>query len=89
MRRRLSSSEERVVSDGRRKTAPLQSVGQASRSYLPQLLNEGAGTAGLVAEPADLLADVAAVTTDDFELVEAAERDIDESLDLVVIAVRP
>lgn len=39
--------------------------------------------------PAELLADVAAVTTDDFDLVEAADRDIDESLDLVAIAVRP
>ncbi|TFV60349.1 class I SAM-dependent methyltransferase [Mycobacterium sp. PS03-16] len=37
--------------------------------------------------PADLLADVAAVTTDDFELTDT--RDIDDSLDLVAIAVRP
>jgi SAM-dependent methyltransferase len=37
--------------------------------------------------PADLLADVASVTTDDFDLVD--DRDIDESLDLVAIAVRP
>ena len=37
--------------------------------------------------PADLLADVASVTIDDFELV--ADRDIDDSLDLVAIAVRP
>ncbi|MCV7279779.1 class I SAM-dependent methyltransferase [Mycolicibacterium flavescens] len=36
-----------------------------------------------------LLADVAAVRTDDFDLVDAAERDIDDSLDLVAIAVRP
>lgn len=39
--------------------------------------------------PADLLADVAAVSTADFELVDAADRSIDESLDLVAIAVRP
>jgi hypothetical protein len=37
----------------------------------------------------DLLADVAAVTTDDFDLIEAADRDINDSLDLVAIAVRP
>ncbi|WP_102143002.1 class I SAM-dependent methyltransferase [Mycobacterium hubeiense] len=36
--------------------------------------------------PDDLLADVASVTTDDFDLV--ADRDIDDSLDLVAIAVR-
>jgi SAM-dependent methyltransferase len=39
--------------------------------------------------PAELLSDVASVTTDDFELVDAADRDVDESLDLVAIAVRP
>lgn len=39
--------------------------------------------------PADLLADVASVCTDDFDLLEAGDRDIDESLDLVAIAVRP
>jgi SAM-dependent methyltransferase len=39
--------------------------------------------------PAELLADVAAVTTDDFDLTDAAGRDIDDSLDLVAIAVRP
>lgn len=45
--------------------------------------------------PAALAADVAAVTTADFELVEAADKDdkdnkdIDSSLDLVAIAVRP
>ena len=39
--------------------------------------------------PADLLADVASVTTGDFDLVDAADRDIDDSLDLVAIAVRP
>ena len=38
---------------------------------------------------AGLLADVASVTTDDFALVDAADRDIDDSLDLVAIAVRP
>ncbi|BBY07778.1 class I SAM-dependent methyltransferase [Mycobacterium noviomagense] len=38
--------------------------------------------------PAELLADVAAVTTADFEIVEAGDRDIDDSLDLVAIAVR-
>jgi SAM-dependent methyltransferase len=36
-----------------------------------------------------LLADVAAVRTDDFDLTPATERDIDDSLDLVAIAVRP
>jgi SAM-dependent methyltransferase len=39
--------------------------------------------------PADLLADIASVTVDDFELIDAADRDIDDSLDLVAIAVRP
>jgi len=42
--------------------------------------------------PPELAADVAAVTTDDFDLVAAGEgaiRDIDDSLDLVAIAVRP
>ncbi|MGA9491463.1 MAG: class I SAM-dependent methyltransferase [Mycobacterium sp.] len=42
--------------------------------------------------PADLLADVAAVTAADFDIVEAATDDahpIDDSLDLVAIAVRP
>ncbi len=41
--------------------------------------------------PADLLADVAAVTIDDFDLLDAAAAgtDIDDSLDLVAIAVRP
>jgi SAM-dependent methyltransferase len=37
--------------------------------------------------PEDLLADVASVTTDDFDLTDTA--DIDASLDLVAIAVRP
>ena len=39
--------------------------------------------------PADLLDDVASVTTADFDLLEASDRDIDASLDLVAIAVRP
>jgi SAM-dependent methyltransferase len=39
--------------------------------------------------PAQLLADVAAVTAADFDFVEADVRNIDESLDLVAIAVRP
>ncbi|CAA0126865.1 putative S-adenosylmethionine-dependent methyltransferase/MSMEI_2290 [Mycolicibacterium vanbaalenii] len=42
--------------------------------------------------PDDLLADVAAVSTDDFDIVEAGTRDdraIDDSLDLIAIAVRP
>jgi SAM-dependent methyltransferase len=39
--------------------------------------------------PADLLADVASVTTADFDLLEGSDRDIDASLDLVAIAVRP
>jgi SAM-dependent methyltransferase len=39
--------------------------------------------------PDDLLADVASVTIDDFDLVDAAGRNIDDSLDLVAIAVRP
>src|SRR5271156_6839232 len=36
--------------------------------------------------PADLLADVAAVTSADFDVVDADDRDIDDSLDLVAIA---
>jgi SAM-dependent methyltransferase len=42
--------------------------------------------------PADLLADVASVSTEDFDLVDAGASDsrhIDDSLDLVAIAVRP
>jgi SAM-dependent methyltransferase len=39
--------------------------------------------------PDDLLADVASVATDDFDFIEDTDRDIDESLDLVAIAVRP
>jgi SAM-dependent methyltransferase len=39
--------------------------------------------------PADLLADVTSVTTDEFDMVDAAHRNIDDSLDLVAIAVRP
>ncbi len=37
--------------------------------------------------PPELLADVATVTVDDFELT--SDRAIDDSLDLVAIAVRP
>jgi hypothetical protein len=39
--------------------------------------------------PDDLLTDVASVGIDDFDLTDAGDRDIDESLDLVAIAVRP
>jgi hypothetical protein len=39
--------------------------------------------------PAELLADVAAVSTADFDVVDADMRDINDSLDLVAIAVRP
>ena len=39
--------------------------------------------------PHDLLADVASVSIDDFDLTDAGDRDIDDSLDLVAIAVRP
>ena len=39
--------------------------------------------------PAELLADVAAVTSADFDVLDAGDRDIDDSLDLVAIAVRP
>ncbi|KUI25210.1 SAM-dependent methyltransferase [Mycobacterium sp. IS-1496] len=39
--------------------------------------------------PQDLLDDVAAVRADDFDLLEAGSADIDDSLDLVAIAVRP
>jgi SAM-dependent methyltransferase len=39
--------------------------------------------------PQDLLADVASVGIDDFDLTRAGDRDIDDSLDLVAIAVRP
>jgi hypothetical protein len=39
--------------------------------------------------PPDLAADVAAVTAEDFDLVASGDRDIDDSLDLVAIAVRP
>jgi SAM-dependent methyltransferase len=38
--------------------------------------------------PTDLLADVASIGTDDFDLLNAVHRDIDDSLDLVAIAVR-
>lgn len=39
--------------------------------------------------PQDLLDDVAAVRIEDFDLLPSEERDIDDSLDLVAIAVRP
>ncbi|OHV05392.1 class I SAM-dependent methyltransferase [Mycobacterium talmoniae] len=39
--------------------------------------------------PDQLLADVAGIGTADFDLLEAGDRDIDDSLDLVAIAVRP
>jgi hypothetical protein len=39
--------------------------------------------------PDELLTDVASVGTDDFDLTDAGDRDIDDSLDLVAIAVRP
>jgi SAM-dependent methyltransferase len=39
--------------------------------------------------PEDLLADVAAVRCEDFEIIGEQERDIDDSLDLLAIAVRP
>ncbi|CQD11953.1 type 11 methyltransferase [Mycolicibacterium conceptionense] len=39
--------------------------------------------------PEQLLADVAAVSIDDFDLTSADDRNIDDSLDLVAIAVRP
>jgi SAM-dependent methyltransferase len=39
--------------------------------------------------PAQLLADVESITVDDFDLLSDAQRDIDDSLDLVAIAVRP
>lgn len=39
--------------------------------------------------PADLLADVAGVRCEDFQILSADEREIDESLDLLAIAVRP
>ncbi|MCB0924217.1 MAG: class I SAM-dependent methyltransferase [Mycobacterium sp.] len=39
--------------------------------------------------PPDLLADVAAVRCADFEIIDSAERNIDDSLDLLAIAVRP
>jgi len=38
--------------------------------------------------PDDLLADVAAVRCEDFDIVDAAHRDIDDSLDLVAVAER-
>jgi SAM-dependent methyltransferase len=39
--------------------------------------------------PEDLLADVAAVCCEDFEILAAATRDIDSSLDLLAVAVKP
>lgn len=39
--------------------------------------------------PQELLADITGLTTEDFEIVAAGERDIDASLDLVAIAVIP
>jgi SAM-dependent methyltransferase len=39
--------------------------------------------------PPELAADVAAVTIDDFDIIESSDRDIDDSLDLIAIAVRP
>jgi hypothetical protein len=39
--------------------------------------------------PPELVADVAAVTCDDFDIVATDTRDIDDSLDLIAIAVAP
>ncbi|HPY24826.1 MAG TPA: methyltransferase domain-containing protein [Mycobacterium sp.] len=39
--------------------------------------------------PEDLLADVAGVRCADFDIVDASQRDIDDSLDLLAIAARP
>ncbi len=39
--------------------------------------------------PRDLLADITGLTTEDFEIIDAGERDIDQSLDLVSIATIP
>ncbi|MEH3143192.1 MAG: class I SAM-dependent methyltransferase [Mycobacterium kyogaense] len=39
--------------------------------------------------PADLLADIASITIEDFDIERDTDRPIDESLDLVAIAVRP
>ena len=39
--------------------------------------------------PPELAADVAAVTCDDFDLIDALDADIDDSLDLIAIAVAP
>jgi hypothetical protein len=39
--------------------------------------------------PLQLAADVAAVTCDDFDIAGEADADIDDSLDLIAIAVRP
>ncbi|KKC01257.1 methyltransferase domain-containing protein [Mycolicibacter arupensis] len=39
--------------------------------------------------PPELLADIAAVSSDDFDILSASQREIDDSLDLVAIAVRP
>ena len=39
--------------------------------------------------PEDLLSDVASVATDDFDLIDAADHNINDSLDLIAIAVRP
>ncbi len=39
--------------------------------------------------PPELAADVAAVTIDDFDLIAAGDRNVDDSLDLIAIAVRP
>jgi SAM-dependent methyltransferase len=39
--------------------------------------------------PPELAADVAAVTTDDFDIADSSDRDIADSLDLIAIAVRP
>lgn len=50
-----------------------------------QIARALAGTAW----PADLLADVAAVGCEDFQIVPSTERDVDGSLDLLAIAVRP
>ena len=58
-----------------------------SAAYLP--LMRVLRTLADASWPADLLADVASVRTDDFELLDTSARNIDESLDLVAIAVRP
>ena len=66
----------------------MEPVANSTRAWTDALL-EVPSTLFQNANKRSLLADVAAVRCEDFEILEASVRNIDESLDLLAIAVRP